>query len=80
VLALVTDDGSNDIAGVQLTATLAAQGFALENMLFGQQDQLLNLPSPGDGDGMDVAEPDSIGLFVLMGGLMALVALRRRRT
>ncbi|ROO31351.1 PEP-CTERM sorting domain-containing protein [Salinisphaera orenii] len=79
VLALVTDDGSNDIAGVQLTATLAAEGFALENMLFGQRDQLLNLPSPGDGDGVDVAEPYSLGLFVLMGGLVALIALRRRR-
>ncbi|MES1925621.1 PEP-CTERM sorting domain-containing protein [Salinisphaera sp. T31B1] len=75
LLALGNDDGTENIAGVQLTLTnLLDTGVAAESLFFGGADQLDIEP----GSNVDVPEPAGLGLACFMLGLIGFT-LRRRR-
>lgn len=68
-LGLVTDDGSESIAGVFLDLTGSEPaGFAIDNLRFGRRGEVI---IPG------VPEPAALGLFGL--GILGLGLARRRR-
>lgn len=74
-LGLVTDDGSERIAGLLFSLVGAEPaGFGIDNVRFGRAGQVV-VPNPGGGG--RVAEPASLALLGL--GVLGLMLTRRRR-